>query len=324
MNSSNPVTARSTLLIARRVRAYFAPVNRASGLPTIFDPAVSGAFLLDSPPAPWIDLGWIDQFSRQSTTKIVPLSTGLPATVKYQVRDSLAATVSFRFKAWSKLTMALVAGSQHMNLLIPASSGSPIGSGGKGVPAVPLGTGSTSTLLIGSGLGTVLPGAMVAVDSDYTGQTGFVGSGVSAAYVQSGASVGNDPDYIRRVSFNVGLVIQASSNGLTLARPLLAGAPIAAMKVQQFSGFVDREGGSFFQEWSALFVFPGEQGDRLILHYPRLQATESAKEITEGVSAPLETILQAGTFRALPVTDINDGEQVLGFRTYLPATDASI
>ena len=324
MNPSQPFTARSTPLVARRVRAYFAPVNRVSGTPTIFDPAVSGTFLLDSPPAPWTDLGWIDHFSRQSTTKISPLSTGLPATVQYQVRDSLAATVSFRFKTWSKLTMALVAGSQHMNLLAPAKNASPIGSGGKGVAALPLGTGSTSTLLTGAGVSSISAGSMVAVDYDYTGQTGFVGSGVSAAYVQSGAKVGNDPDYVRRVSFNVGLVLQTTSAGLSLAQPLLAGAPTATMKLQQLSGFVDREGGSFFHEWSSLFVFPGEQGDRLILHYPRLQATESAKEITEGVVAPLDTILQVGTFRALPVTDINDGEQVLCFRTYLPATDAAI
>src|SRR5438094_6334315 len=45
-------------------RAYFAPVDRATGTPAIFDPGKHGAFSLDAPPAPWLDLGWIDNFQR--------------------------------------------------------------------------------------------------------------------------------------------------------------------------------------------------------------------------------------------------------------------
>lgn len=44
---------------------------------------------------------------------------------------------------------------------------------------------------------------MVAVDVDYTGQTGYVGSGVSSAYVSSPGAVNSDVNYIRRISFNV-------------------------------------------------------------------------------------------------------------------------
>ena len=44
--------------VTRRVRAYFAPVNRAAGVPALFDAAQTGGFTLDAPPAPWIDLGW--------------------------------------------------------------------------------------------------------------------------------------------------------------------------------------------------------------------------------------------------------------------------
>ena len=84
-------------------------------------------------------------------------------------------------------------------------------------------------------------------------------------------------------------------------------------------GFVDREGGTFFQEWSALFVMEGEQRDRVIYHYPRLQAMHGAAEATETLAAPLEHIRLAGAFRALPVRDAGDGEMVLCFRSYLPA-----
>src|SRR3989440_6447089 len=47
--------------ITRRIRAYFAPVDRATGTPAIFDPGKHGAFPLDAPPAPWLDLGWIGE-----------------------------------------------------------------------------------------------------------------------------------------------------------------------------------------------------------------------------------------------------------------------
>jgi hypothetical protein len=87
-------------------------------------------------------------------------------------------------------------------------------------------------------------------------------------------------------------------------------------------GFCDREGGSFFQEWSALFVLDGEQGDRIVFHYPRLQATEGPAEKTESLTASkfgnLARVRLAGVFRALPVTDANDGEKIVCFRSYLP------
>jgi hypothetical protein len=81
---------------------------------------------------------------------------------------------------------------------------------------------------------------------------------------------------------------------------------------------VDREGGSFFQEWSAVFIMPGEQGERLIFHYPRLQAMQGPEESSVTLAAPIERIALNAAFRALPVTDGNDGEQVVCFRSFLP------
>jgi hypothetical protein len=100
---------------------------------------------------------------------------------------------------------------------------------------------------------------------------------------------------------------------------LPAGAPSASTQVSQIVGFCDREGASFFHEWSALFVMEGEQGDRMLFHYPRLQAAQGSAEIEDALVAPLERIRLAGAFRALPVKDANDGETVLCFRSYLPA-----
>ena len=306
--------------VTRRVRAYFAPVNRAAGVPTLFDAAQMGGFALDSPPAPWVDLGWCSGFVRKSATKVSALRAGAPAIVQRQVLTEVEATVSLEFESWGKLQMALAAGSQQMNLLRTASGAAANGSGGVAAAPVALAAGSTATSLnVGAAAASgFVVGDLVAVDVDYAGQVGFVGSGVSGAYVSSAASVDNDVNYVRRISLNVGQVASIANGVLTLVSPLLAGVPAAGMRVSRLVGFVDREGGGFFQEWSGLFCMDGEQGDRVIYHYPRLQAMQGAAEMMEPLVAPLEKVRLVGAFRALPVVDANDGAAVLCFRSYLP------
>ena len=307
--------------VTRRVRAYFAPVDRVAGVPTLFDAAQTGAFALATPPAPWVDLGWCSNFVRKSETKVGVLTTGAPAVVQSQVRGQVECTVQFEFESWGKLQLALASGSQQMNLLQTATGAALNGSGGLAAAPVPLvaGSGSASSLNVGASAAAQFQvGHLVAVDEDYVAQVGFVGSGVSAAYVSSPASVGNDINYVRRVTLNVGRVVGISAGVLELGGPLLAGAPPSGMQVCSVVGFVDREGGGFFQEWSGLFVMDGEQGDRVIYHYPRLQAMQGSAEMVEPLAAPLERVRLAGAFRALPVKDANDGETVLCFRSYLP------
>jgi hypothetical protein len=171
---------------------------------------------------------------------------------------------------------------------------------------------------VGPAASQFLVGDLVSVDVNYGSQVGFVGSGVSAAYVSSAAAVGGDINYIRRVSLNVGRVVAIADGALQLGEALPAGVPTAGMQVSPLVGFVDREGGGFFQEWSGLFVMDGEQGDRVIYHYPRLQAMQGSAETVEILTAPLERVKLVGAFRALPVKDNNDGETVLCFRSYLP------
>jgi hypothetical protein len=237
-----------------------------------------------------------------------------------QVRTELEAIVELEFTSWGKLQMALACGSQQMNLLATVGGALLNGSGGAANAAVPLQPGSTASMLqAGFFAGSFLEGDLVAVDLDYTGQTGYVGSGVSGAYVRAAADVNGDSNYIRRVSLNVGRVASIKNEVLQLEAPLLAGAPAEGMRVSRLVGFVDREGGSFFQEWSGLFVLEGEQGDRVIYHYPRLQTMQGATEIRETLAAPLDRIKLAGAFRGLPGIDANDGERVLCFRSYLPA-----
>ena len=300
----------------RQVRAYFAPVNRAGGQPTIFDPAQNGGFALDAPPAPWVDLGWIQEFARTSGTVIAPVKAGAPATAQFQVRSDVEATVRFNFESWGKLQLSLAAGTQQMNLLAVAAGANAAGSGGVAVGATALAAGSTATALhVGTAAAAFPVGGLVAVDLDYaSGQTGFVGSGVSGAYVRVALT---DADYVRRVTLNVGRVAAVSNGALTLEAPLVAGVPTAAMKVSAVAGFCDREGSSFFQEWSALFVGEGQQGERVIWHYPRLQAMSGIAESAGAGAGGYEALRLAGAFRALPVVDAVDGETVVCFRSYV-------
>ena len=310
--------------VTRRVRAYFAPVNRAAGVPTVFDAAQMGMFALDAPVAPWVDLGWCTKFVRKSgvgaKSGVAAVRTGAPAVAQSQVWSEVEATVAVEFASWGKLSMALTAGSQQMNLLYTAAGAGLNGSGGLAAAAVGLAAGSTALALnVGATAAAGFSvGDLVAVDVDYVGQVGYVGSGASAGYVRQASDVASDVNYVRRVTLNVGQVVGIVAGVLELAAPLLAGVPTAGMQVSRVVGFVDREGGLFFQEWSGLFCMEGEQGERIFYYYPRLQAMQGAEEVAEALVAPLERVKLAGSFRALPVVDANDGATVVCFRSYLP------
>src|SRR5271155_2472084 len=266
--------------LTRRMRAYFAPVNRSSATPTLFDPAHLPQFPLDAPPFPWISAGWIENFSRKAESKILPITAGAKGAPLYQYRSHLAATVTCDFCEWGKLQLALSAGCQQMNLLAENPNATGAASGGTPATATAVLTGSSvSEVIVGAGaVNSFAAGNLVAVDSDYAQQTGFVGTGIPGAYVKAATDVRQDANYIRRITFNVARVASMTANSLLLANPLPGGAPSAGMGVQQIVGFIDREGGSFFQEWSALFVAASEHGGCVYFYYPRLQPATSAAE----------------------------------------------
>lgn len=303
--------------VVQRVRAYFAPVDRSADSTTIFDPAQSGRFMLDTPPAPWVDLGWIDGFTRRCETKIEAMRSGAPAVAHLQTRSEIATTIVFAFEGWGKLQLAISAGSQQLNLLAPAGGATAAGSGGVALAATPLLAGSTATKLpVGSAAAQFAVGNLVAVDADYVGATGWLGSGVSGAYVKTPLT---DIDYTRRITLNVARIASISDDALELESPLLAGIPTSAMKVSRVVGFCDREGSSFFQEWSALFVAEGQQGERILWHYPRLQSMQGAAESSASDPGEYQRVRLSAAFRALPVKDPVDGETVLCFRSYVNA-----
>ena len=310
--------------VTRRMRAYFARVDRSTEQPAIFDPGKSGVFNLATPPPPWIDLGWIDNFQRSSGTATDAVHAGARGAPASQFRGPLAANLQFDFREWGKLQMALACGSEHMNVLAVDPNGTSKPSGGTPIAAVAVLPGSTATeVIVGAGsVDGFSVGDLAAVDADYQQQTGYVGTGLSAAYVRDSANVNHDPDYVRRVTFNVGRVAEKTATSLLLAQPLLGGAPPSGAGVQRVTAFVDREGGSFFQEWSALFVAEEDSGGRLCFYYPRLGSQRSGQFLQEEqveVSKPVSAMALHASFLALAATDANDNASVLCYRSYFPS-----
>jgi hypothetical protein len=286
---------------------------------------VQGQFDLESPPPPWLDLGWIENFQRAAATKYEALRTGPTGTITIQYRSQPEARVEFDLPSWGKLQMAIACGAQQMNVLAVIPSSPPQGSGGMAIPPSPLQPGSTRTeLILTSGqLDNYNVGDIVAVDSDYTGTVGYVGAGAPAAYLSSPLNPATQSDFIRRVTFNVSRVSSKTATSLLLAEPLMS-VPISGMGVQKVVAFVDREGSSFFQEWAGLFVIVGETGGRACFYYPRLQVSASGVETSHDLVAPLFSHMLHASLRALPTVDVNDDETVLCYRSYFPTSDAAL
>jgi hypothetical protein len=313
--------------VASGARAYFAPVERTTGAVAVFDPGKHGRFALDAPPAPWLDLGWIANLQRHSKTAVEAERAGWQEASAAQYRSRREAEVEFDFREWGKLQMALAGGAQHLNVLATQAGAEAKPAGGTAIAAAVVEAGSTaSELAMGeAAAGLFAIGDMVAVDADYQQDVGYVGAGIAAAYVRAPEDVQQDVDYVRRVTFNVGRVAGKTAGSLELAQPLLGGAPPAGMGVQKVVALVDREGGSFFQEWSALFVLEEQSGGRVCFYYPRLSAAgkeqgETAIEVGGGLSG---YALHA-SFVALPYQDSSDGETALCYRSYFPASAAAV
>jgi hypothetical protein len=290
-------------LVTRKVRAYFAPAASGSA-------AIPFSDVAELPPG-WADLGWIEGFRRIPGTRREPLRAGGKGAAVGQFSAMLEARVEFDFLQWGKLQMALTAGGPQMNVLAAAQ--------GATLPATPLMMGSTATELFLPGTQAFLAGDLIAVDVDYSGQTGNIGTGIAGAWVKDAADLPNDPHYVRRVTFNVARISSVTPASVVLEEPLLCGAPPAGAKVQKVTGFMDREGNSFFPEWSAIFVMDGEAGGQVSFQYPRLQVAAPAQEQSFEIAAPLEAVGLRANFRALPVRDALDNEQVLCYRCYTPA-----
>ena len=324
--SSNLFARQSQMQpMAVAVRAYVATVNRNNETSLPFDPSAQGEFNLDQPPQPFFDLGWIDNFKRTSATKYEVLRTGPRSDLTAQFRSQYDAGVEFDFPSWGKMQMAVAGGGQQFNVLATPITSPLMGSGGTAIPAVYVQQGGSivELPLTADALANFQIGDLVAVDWDYTGQTGYIGSGPAGAFLATALDAPSHVDLIRRVSFNVARVSNITGTSLFLGQALIGGAQ-PGMGVQKVCALLDREGDAYFQEWAALFVVEGGTGGRTCFYYPRLQAAASPGETQREVEAPLFANMLHAKLRAMPSVDPNDGETVLCYRSYFPAKNAKV
>ena len=325
MNSNPNAKVSQMLPLAQAVRAYLAPVDRNTGASVPFDPSGQGEFDLDLPPQPFLDLGWVENFQRTSSTKYDVLRSGPQGCATNQYRTQFDAEVEFDVPNWGKLQMALAGGGQQLNVLATPITSLLMGSGGIAIPAVYVQDEASAIELplTPDALENFQVGDLVAVDWDYQGQTGYLGSGTPGAYLATPMDAASHVDLIRRVTFNVSRVSYKTDTSLYLAQRLMGGAQ-AGMGVQKVVALLDREGGTYFQEWAGLFVVDGKSGGRTCFYYPRLQAAASASEVQKEIAAPFTGNMLHAKLRALPSVDANDGETVLCYRSYFPARNAKI
>ena len=324
--SSNPYARQSQMWpLAEAVRAYVAPVNRNTETSVPFDPSAQGEFDLDLPPEPFLDLGWVENFQRVSATRHEALRTGALGCVTAQFTEQLDAMVEFDLPNWGKLQMAVAGGGQQINVLATSIASDIRSSGGTAVPAVYVQDGGSAAELplAADALASFRVGDMVAVDWDYQGQAGYVGSGVAGTFVATALDAQSHVDLIRRVTFNVARVSNKTDTSLYLGQALIGGAQ-AGMGVQKVTALLDREGGNYYQEWAALFVIAGGAGGRMCFYYPRLQVAAGPSEVQRTVEGPLFSNMLHAKLRALPSIDPNDGVTVLCYRSYFPAKNAKV
>ena len=224
--------------IARQTRAYFAPVNRSErGRRRFLIHRKTAGFSLMLHRLRGLIWDGLKTFSARAHRRSRPLTGGTAGAVSAQARHGLGARVDFEFRDWGKLQMALAGGAEHMNVL--ATDRERI-AGRVGWNSDCSGTfaGWLDGYRAGVGSGRhrgFQVGDLVACDVDYAQQVGYVGTGISGAYVQNPENVQQDVNYVRRVTFNVGRVALVTATSLLLTQPLPGGVPAAGASVQQVS-----------------------------------------------------------------------------------------
>ncbi len=175
--------------------------------------------------------------------------------------------------------MALAGGGQQINVLATSIASAPQSSGGIPIPAVyVLDGGNGDRVAAGSRRAGELSnwrrgGGGLGLPADSRGTSDRARR---AAYLAAPLDAASHVDLIRRVTFNVSRVSNKTASSLILGQKLIGGEQ-TGMGVQKVAALLDREGGSYFQEWAALFVVAGGTGGRACFYYPRLQAAAELK-----------------------------------------------
>jgi hypothetical protein len=337
-------------------------VNQNSTIlgPTIYDLEVAAKFIdaggAFGAPAGWFDLGYVNKFKFTPGSKIGNVMTGYRGVIRAKYRAETSEKVSFVFMEMSHLALKIASGTQVFNLLkstAAASTTGPLSSSGVAAVAlgasgyIPTGLGSgptngKPTLFVPAGSGANFPaGSYIVCDQDYNGTSfGFVGD--AGANVFQGAV--SDVDFIRKTSDYVQGVSQvvagavSGQDALILTGPFVGGGqqsalgvtpnvvPTSGAKVQAIQGFASREGGTFIQEWSAVFILDTIDASQLMFYYPRIAPDQFAGFDANNLqnATALQTYELNASYDALGFDDPLDGETVVRYTAYYPHPYESI
>ncbi len=337
-------------------RALATSQSSTSVGPTIYDLEVLARFTENAPPPGWSDLGWIDKFSFNPDSKIGSVKSGYRMATRARYRGDVGEKCSFTFRESSRMATSIATGAQVFNLLRSTAAASLLGPlSSSGVAAIACGasgyvaSGAVAgylgqpVLYVPSGSGAAFPaGTFIVCDQDYANQSGFVGD--SGANVFPGAVT--DVDFIRKTSdyaATVAAVVPGvgspAQDALILTKPFLGGGnsttPGATVytvpelnpasrgaKVQVVTGFSGRNGGTYLREWSGIFVKATEDGSQMVVYYPRLSpdAYPGVEEFTIDGITSMQEQGQKASMEALAFDDPLDGETVVSYMAYFPAT----
>jgi hypothetical protein len=342
---------------------FWAQQTNAAVGPSILDLQFQGPFNTNNIPAPYFDIGWVNGFKLNPASKIGQIRSGYRGAVRAQVRGEIGEGFEFKIREFSRLAFRIATGCEVFNLLKSnvASTTSPLGASGN--TAIALGasgyqaTGGTATdpkvagqptLFMPSGSGANFTvGQMVVCDIDYDKQsTGFVGSNGIQVYVNNAPQ---DVDFIRRTSDFVARItaiitnvagVAGSQDALVLNAPFVGGGcsalvnpgplvPGATAKVQVITGWTSREGGTFIEDFSALFVADTIDNHQFCVYYPHISIAAFKDVATGNFVSNLGTTDETGyeldaSFEALAFDDPLDGETICGYYVWYPAPSLGV
>lgn len=341
--SITQVFRKNMLLVGSGFRGLFAPwdykaaqtnplstASAAAGGPNILDLQVSGPFNFNTPPSGWTDTGWIKEFKTTPQTKIGQVRSGFHGAVRAQYVGQVGEQFEFKFNEYGRLQFKLASGRQVFNILKSTSSPSTVGPMNSPGPAAVSMTaysvvGGTATLTVASASGFAADACgdpvYIVADIDMGACSGIVGENGTFVF----PSAVSDVDFIRKTSDFVARVQSISGNVLTLDQPFVGGGspaatngtPPAGSKVQQISGWAMREGGSFIQEWSGLFICDSIDGAQIAVYYPHISPNQfrgHADWTLENVGTTDAHGLQMDCmFEALAFDDPIDGDTIVNY-----------
>jgi len=346
---------KNMLFVGSGWRGFFAPfdyqaaLTSTTGGPNILDLERQGPFNTNALPAGYSDLGWIKNFKFTNNTKVGQVRSGYRGIVRAQYRGEVGEQCEFQFREFGRQQYKVATGCQMYNLLSSSgtpSTTSPLGSPGSFAAIVMGASGYVAsgavagqvgkpTLYVPSGSGAAFAvNNYVVVDIDYVaGTSGVLGEAGAFAYPNAITDtdwIRKTSDYVARVTAIVTGVGSPVQDALILDQVFVGGGSPAATngippttsKVQIVSGWSARNGGTFIQEWSGLFISDAQDGAQIALYYPHLSISQfrgmnpyTIENI--GTTDTTGNELDA-SFECLGFDDPLDGETVCSYMGYFP------